>query len=266
MGYAFISYSTKNQSEADAMKRLIEKNGVSSWMAPYDIPAGSSYSQIINIAIKECACFVLLLSCESQNSVWVLKELDRAISYKKTVIPVQIDDVVLNDKFEFYLCTDQIVAINKIDEESSLVKKIMNTIIGCTGQDYESEFMSNEHYKSGVKTDSETEISKKLDQLANQVYEILIEYRSAIRIGDESEINKYSQLMSNKVQKIYEFYERYRYTYPEKSSYASCIVEQYNLYVEKFNDFISNGRQELSAKTAENEFGKLLEMLIKYMS
>ena len=44
MGYAFISYSTKNQSAADAMRALFNKHDIDTWMAPYDIPAGSEYA------------------------------------------------------------------------------------------------------------------------------------------------------------------------------------------------------------------------------
>ena len=40
MGYAFISYSTKNQATADALKHLFDKSGINSWMAVGDIPAG----------------------------------------------------------------------------------------------------------------------------------------------------------------------------------------------------------------------------------
>lgn len=46
MGYAFISYSSKNKSLADSMRQLLNKNNIASWMAPYDIPAGSKYAKV----------------------------------------------------------------------------------------------------------------------------------------------------------------------------------------------------------------------------
>ena len=51
MGYAFISYSTKNQSSADAFRQLLKKHGVETWMAPYDIPAGSEYAEVLYEAL-----------------------------------------------------------------------------------------------------------------------------------------------------------------------------------------------------------------------
>lgn len=129
MGYVFISYSTKEQSSADAMKKLLEKQGIQTWMAPSDIPAGSRYAQVINKAVKGCSCLILMLSENSQNSIWVAKEVERAINYRKPIIPVQLEDLVLNDEFELYISTDQVVAVQKIDENLPEVQKILTSAI-----------------------------------------------------------------------------------------------------------------------------------------
>ena len=52
MGYAFISYCTKNQTAADAFRDLFIEYGIDTWMAPYDIPAGSKYAGVITNAIR----------------------------------------------------------------------------------------------------------------------------------------------------------------------------------------------------------------------
>lgn len=125
MGYAFISYSTKNQAMADSMRQLLRQNSIESWMAPADIPAGSKYAQVITRAIKECTCVVLMLSEASQNSTWVAKEIERAVNYRKVIIPVQLEDLVLNEEFEFYISTDQIVAVKQIDRDSPEIQKVL---------------------------------------------------------------------------------------------------------------------------------------------
>lgn len=132
--YAFISYSTKNQTEADALRKLLNDEGIETWMAPGDIPAGSKYARVINCAIKECACFVLMLSNEAQNSIWVSKETERAVNYKKPVFPVQIENVTLNDEFELYISTDQIVSFKKNDKNVKELKKLISGIIVHTGR------------------------------------------------------------------------------------------------------------------------------------
>ena len=138
MGYVFISYSTKNQATADALKHLFDKNGINSWMAPGDIPAGSKYAQVINKAIKGCSCVVLLLTDASQSSTWVSKEIERAINYKKIIVPMQLEDIVLNDEFEFYISTDQIVAVQLIDEDLPEIKKILENVAVYCGSNMAS--------------------------------------------------------------------------------------------------------------------------------
>ena len=134
MGYVFISYSTKDQASAEAMRDYLGKHGIHTWMAPHDIPAGSKYAQVINQALRDCACLVLMLTNESQNSTWVAKEVERAIHYKKTVMPLQLEDVTLNDEFEFYISTDQIVPVKRIDDTSPALQKVLRSILVCLEQ------------------------------------------------------------------------------------------------------------------------------------
>jgi hypothetical protein len=148
MGYAFISYSTKNQPLADAMHDLLKDCGIDTWMAPGNIPAGSKYAQVINRAVKNCACFILMLSEDAQNSVWVAKEVERAVNYRKPIIPVQLENVALNDEFELYISTDQVVAIQRIDKETREIKGLLSSI---------RNFVS----KSGLDTDDESAIDRK---------------------------------------------------------------------------------------------------------
>ena len=70
-------------------------------MAPYSIPPGSDYGSEIPPAIKNCDVFVLVLSYASQDSVWVPKEVDMALSNRKPIIPVHIDNSDINDSFDF---------------------------------------------------------------------------------------------------------------------------------------------------------------------
>ncbi len=126
--YAFISYSTKNQAEADAMREYLKKHGVEVWMAPGDIPVGSKYARVINKAIKGCSCVVLMLTDYAQSSLWVGKEIERAVNYRKPILPVQLEDIVLNDEFELYISTDQIVAMPKVDENAAEMKQLLTSI------------------------------------------------------------------------------------------------------------------------------------------
>ena len=135
MSYVFISYSSADQAAAEAMRDFLVENGIRTWMAPHDIPAGSKYAQVINHALRDCACLVLMLTNESQSSTWVAKEVERAIHYKKTVMPLQLEELVLNDEFEFYISTDQIVPVKRIDGSNPALQKVLRSIRVCLEQE-----------------------------------------------------------------------------------------------------------------------------------
>lgn len=133
-GYAFISYSSKNQMKANATRQVLIDNGISCWMAPYDIPAGSKYAQVINDALENCSCLVLLLTKESQESQFVEREVGRAVSYKKPIVTMQLEELKLNSGFKFYIGEEQIVPVQDIDRDSPEMRKIIRGIKSFTDE------------------------------------------------------------------------------------------------------------------------------------
>lgn len=135
MGYAFISYSSENRNVADEIRALFKNKAIETWMAPYDIPAGSKYAAEITRAVRNCSCFVLVLSDAAQASDGVDAEVEFAkLTFKKPIITVQIEEVELNDSFMFYLKNTQIEFVKNIDESSENMQKILNSVSGYTGQ------------------------------------------------------------------------------------------------------------------------------------
>ena len=128
MGYAFISYNSNSRAYADEIKAAFNKNSIDSWIAPDDIPVGSRYAQVINMAIKNCACFVLLLTENAMRSQWVAKEVERAIHYKKPIVPIRLEELVLTDEFELYISTDQILPLNDFDERTSALQNLITAV------------------------------------------------------------------------------------------------------------------------------------------
>lgn len=106
----FISYSSRDREFVKQLVETLQAMGVACWVAPEMIPAGSSYAREIPKAIRECEVFLLLLSKTSQDSIWVEKETDSAISNRKNIIPFQLDDTPLNDAFRFYLNNVQMIS------------------------------------------------------------------------------------------------------------------------------------------------------------
>lgn len=124
MKEVFISYSTVDTTPAETVRNVLEKNGLSCWMAPRDIPGGSNYTKEIPIAIRNCKVFVLILSENAQNSHWVLKELDSAVNCGKVILPFMLEDCILNDEFNFLLTGAQRYAAYQKTAEA------METLIG----------------------------------------------------------------------------------------------------------------------------------------
>ncbi|MBR6807039.1 MAG: TIR domain-containing protein [Clostridia bacterium] len=171
MGYAFISYSTKNQASADAIRELFNKHNIDTWMAPYNIPAGSKYASVITKAIRECSCFVLLLSNDSQASEAVGREVElAAIYYKKSIITLELEKVVLNDEFTFYIHNRQIIAVKKIDENSLTIKQILEVVSTYTNIDDKLiESIDNHQEVSDNCTEVQTEpVSECIDTIQEE--------------------------------------------------------------------------------------------------
>ncbi len=126
----FVSYSSEDRKLVNTIVNMLKEEGISYWKAPEMIPAGSSYAREIPRAIKECEVFLLVLSRTSQKSIWVEKEIDSAISHRKTIIPFQIDDVPMNDTFRFYLNNVQMIsyALDGVDAMEEL-KSHLNQLV-----------------------------------------------------------------------------------------------------------------------------------------
>lgn len=77
---------------------------------------------------------MLLFSENAQNSQWVPKETERAVSSGKTIFTVLLDDVPMNDSFEFMLSTSQAIAIRKIDGNDEKIKQLLKAIKVLTGE------------------------------------------------------------------------------------------------------------------------------------
>lgn len=149
MGYAFISYSTKNQSTADAMRALLKKYNMDTWMAPYDIPAGGEYAEVLYEALSGCACLILLLTDAAQSSQWVRKEVNTAITHGKMIIPVQLEEMELNSMMKFYLNDQQIVPVHSIDESNPEMQGVLKRVIGLTGSREEAPAAASEENDAG---------------------------------------------------------------------------------------------------------------------
>ena len=179
MKEVFISYSSKNFKEASTVKEALEKNDISCWMAPDSIPAGSNYSKEIPSGIKNCKIFLLILSDEAQESIWVSREVEQALNDNKTIIPFQIEDFKLNDSFNFYLSQVQRVSAY-LEMEKSLKELVMKIKANLNIESIDTE-LSEDNIKEKIENaieigeyDLAKEMLKKIFLKGTKDYEFYI--------------------------------------------------------------------------------------------
>ncbi|MGN0437037.1 MAG: TIR domain-containing protein [Lachnospiraceae bacterium] len=156
----FVSYSSKDKILVNKIIDMIEDMGISCWKAPECIPAGSSYAREIPKAIANCRVFLLMLSSTSQDSIWVEKEIDNAITHRKTIIPLALDDEPLNDAFLFYLNNVQMVSYYHNPERA--IESLKNQLNALLDEEDEQSGRGNEkkaHNKPTAKLERKMSIS-----------------------------------------------------------------------------------------------------------
>ena len=87
----FISHSSADAETALALVADFENRNITCWMAPRDIPMGSSYHEEIVAAIENSRAVLLLFSGAANKSEHVLREVELAAQGKKPILPLRID-------------------------------------------------------------------------------------------------------------------------------------------------------------------------------
>jgi anti-sigma regulatory factor (Ser/Thr protein kinase) len=99
----FISYSSHDLAAAERICSALEKDGISCWMAPRDILPGTDYGEAIMDAITSCRMVVLVFSAAANDSPQVKREIERAASKNKVILPFRLDTVTPTRAMEYFL-------------------------------------------------------------------------------------------------------------------------------------------------------------------
>jgi hypothetical protein len=107
-GYAvFISYASADKKHAAIICRSLENRGFRCWIAPRDVRAGHEYADEIIRGIEESRCTVLLLSKAANESTFVRREIERAVSKHKPLFPLRLAEVVPSKSLELFISAAQ---------------------------------------------------------------------------------------------------------------------------------------------------------------
>jgi TolB-like protein len=118
----FISYASQDTATANAIYRSLESQGIACWIAPRDVRPGAQYADAIVRAINEAKAIVLVLSSSAVASAHVAREVERAASKRKPIIPFRLDEASLNPEFEYFLSNAQWIEVPKLGMAAALAR------------------------------------------------------------------------------------------------------------------------------------------------
>jgi len=97
MSDIFVSYDSDDRDAAEQLAHALESYGWSVWW-DRRIPPGQDYAKVIETALKEAKCVVVLWSKESAASRWVQNEAADGAE-REVLVPALIEDTAI--PFEF---------------------------------------------------------------------------------------------------------------------------------------------------------------------
>jgi hypothetical protein len=102
---AFICHAKPDAARAEEICATLEARGLRCWIAPRDIRAGREYADEILHGIESSRCLVLVLSDAANGSTFVKREVERAVSKRKPVFPVRVEDVMPSPGLELFVAS-----------------------------------------------------------------------------------------------------------------------------------------------------------------
>jgi len=99
----FISHAHKDKQIADAVCAALEAQRIRCWIASRDLTPGAEYAEALVNAIADAQIFVVVFSSDANESPQVKREVERAVSKGKVILPFRIDEVIPSKAMEYCL-------------------------------------------------------------------------------------------------------------------------------------------------------------------
>ena len=98
----FISHSSEDSAMALEALSFLEARGDSCFYAPRDIAAGHEYAEEIINGIDKSDMVLLIMTKAANESVHVLREVERAVSRQIPIVVYKAEDVELTKSMEYF--------------------------------------------------------------------------------------------------------------------------------------------------------------------
>ena len=160
--FIFVSYSHADTGAVEKIIAGLKRKMCRVW---YDegLTPGESWNDDIAQHIKDCDCFIVVLSPFSVESKYVKAEINYAISKDKKVIPVLLEDFELSAGIEMMLGAYQFLNLCGKDENTS-ANEIAKCLPASVFSDKREPFFENDEFEVYLETEV---IQKPITELYN---------------------------------------------------------------------------------------------------
>ncbi len=107
MRHVFICHASEDRTSADQIVEALEAGSVTCWIAPRDVGAGEDYAAAIVTALESVDAVVLVMSAAANDSPHIRREVERAASLGKTIIPIRLQSVDPSKSLQYYISDAQ---------------------------------------------------------------------------------------------------------------------------------------------------------------
>jgi len=155
MNDIFLSYSREDEARAGSLAGALEARGWSVWW-DRSIPAGKSFDEVIEAAIYNAKCVVVIWSASSVKSRWVLTEAEEGAD-RGILVPVRTDDVPIPFAFRRIHAAD-LVGWNGSGESPAFLKlaEAIETLLGTVPAREEPRRKAEEGRETASKRQAES--------------------------------------------------------------------------------------------------------------
>ena len=162
MAQIFFSYKSSDKDRVRPLVKLFEAQGWTVWW-DRKIPAGKTFDEVIEEAVKAAACIVVVWSKDSVQSRWVKNEAAEGAK-RDILVPVLIDDV--EPPFEFRRV--QAAKLLQLDDSTrddpefrNLIASVSDILQGTTTRGRQSQGQSQSQIMRAIRLDKESREARK---------------------------------------------------------------------------------------------------------
>lgn len=235
--HVFISYSSKEKNIADAVCHKLEESGIKCWIAPRDIRPGSSYAKDIILGIEHSEIFLLIFSDKSQKSIWVKKEVERALSKGLTIIPFRIEEILPNEEMEFYISS-----AHWLDAFTPPIENHINDLVSII-----AEKSVKSKVESNYNALSSEDWMKNRKLIEDEIFSITVEIKNTINNNNFER----AAFLRDKKNALLDMIERKQF---DEHRIKSIIDEKYQ---EKESSIIIDNIKNTESNKFEEEYSKI---------